>query len=260
MVIVDSHIHFGIGNPVMVFDETAEGYLTQSDFTGCTYMVQSFMEMLDKRPCLDNIDERCQELYEQSGKRVFSLLVFNPNYAKECLEIIEECHDRPYIVGIKLHPSDHSVWADDEAYRSVWELADKYHLPIMSHSWALTSNPKQKYATPERFEKYIREYPNVKFIFGHSGGRVPGIKTVAELGAKYPNVHFDIAGDVYNRKLIEYLTKKAGVDRLLLASDMGWFDLSFSIGMVLGSDLTLEEKEMVLGGNAVRVFGLEELI
>ena len=257
MKIVDAHAHFGVGDGIPRFGESLEAFLEQSDKVGCTYLIQSTCISLAARPSFENLDEICKDFYERSGGRVFSFIVYNPNYMEECLEIIEKYHDRPYFVGIKIHPSDHSVWADDERYKAVWELADKYNLPIMSHTWALTSNPKQKYATPDKFERFLKEFPNVKFIFGHSGGRTAGIKVAAALGAKYKNAYFDIAGDIYNRKLIESLVAHAGADHVLIGSDIGWFDLSMPIGMVLGTDFTLEEKEMMLGGNAIRIFGLE---
>lgn len=256
MIIVDTHAHFGESDAIMRFGESPEDFLAHCDKVGCTYLIQSTAVSLSRRPSFENLNEICRDLYDRSNGRVFSYIVYNPNYAEECLKIIEKYHDRPYFVGIKIHPADHSVWADDEAYRPVWEAAEKYNLPIMSHTWALTSNPKQKYATPERFEKYIKVFPNVSFIFGHSGGRTSGIKVAAALGAKYKNTFFDLAGDVYNRKLIEYLVSHAGADRVMVASDIGWFDLSVSIGMVLGADLTLEEKELILGQNAMRVFGI----
>lgn len=259
MVIVDTHTHFGVENSIKIFDGASkEAFLAHADRVGCTYMIQSGISFLKQRPEFTDFDEKCRELYEWSNGRVVSMVVYNPIYAEECLELLDKYHDRPYIVGIKIHPSNNSVWADDESYRPVWEKADQYHLPIMAHTWSLTSNPKQKYATPDRFEKYIREYPNVNFIFGHSGGRTPGIREAAAIGAKYKNAYFDLAGDIYNRKLIEYLVSTVGADRVLLASDLGWFELSVPMGMVLGADITSEEKELILGGNAMRLFGLEE--
>ena len=257
MKIVDAHAHFGVGDGIPRFGESMEAFLEQSDKVGCTYLIQSTCASLGARASFENLDEICRDYYERSAGRVFSFIVYNPNYQEECLEIIEKYHDRPYFVGIKIHPSDHSVWADDDSYLPAWELADKYNLPIMSHTWALTSNPKQKYATPDKFERFLKEFPNVKFIFGHSGGRTAGIKVAAALGAKYKNAYFDLAGDIYNRKLIEYLVAHAGADHVLIGSDIGWFDLSMPIGMVLGTDFTLEEKEQMLGGNAIRIFGLE---
>lgn len=258
MIIVDAHAHFGVGSGVPQFAESLEAFLEHSDKVKCTYLIQAACVALAERPSFENLNELCEGYYEKSDGRVLSFLIYNPHYQKECVELIEKYHDKPYFVGIKIHPSGHYMWADDESYRPVWELADKYNLPIMSHTWALTSNPVQKYSTPERFEKYLNEYPNVKFVFGHSGGRAAGIKVAAAMGEKYKNTYFDLAGDVYDRKLVEYLVSHVGADRVLIGSDIGWFDLTMPIGMVLGADLTLEEKEYILGKTAMQLYRIEE--
>jgi predicted TIM-barrel fold metal-dependent hydrolase len=136
-------------------------------------------------------------------------------------------------------------------------VAKKYGLPILSHTWALTSNPKQKFSVPERFERFLEEYPEVNFIFGHSGGRVEGIKTAVEIGTRHKNAYYDIAGDIYDRRLIEYIAGHVGADHLLFGSDVPWFDPARQMGMVLGANLTTEEKALILGGNASRLFGIK---
>ena len=130
-------------------------------------------------------------------------------------------------------------------------------MPILSHTWALTSNPKQKFSVPERFERFLEEYPEVNFIFGHSGGRVEGIKTAVEIGTRYKNAYYDIAGDIYDRRLIEYISGHVGSDRVLFGSDIQWFDPAPQLGMILGAELSTEDKELILGGNASRLFAIK---
>ncbi len=168
--------------------------------------------------------------------------------------MIEDNYKDPTFVGIKIHPSDNGCYADDEAFRPVYEIAKKYGYPIMSHTWALTSNPKQKLAVPELFGKFIREYPEVNLIFGHSGGRVEGIKKAVEIGMQYNNVYYDTAGDIYDRRLIEYIAGHVGADHLMFATDLPWFDPASQMGMVLGAELSTREKELILGENAAKLF------
>lgn len=252
-MIIDSHAHLTDSAGVMQFDATLEGYMEHFDHIGCDYVIQVLGQAIGGN-IVDEYIEKSIELYEKTNGRVLNYFFFHPARVEESLKYIEEYHDHPAFVGIKIHPSDNSTWADDEVYRAVFEIAEKYDLPIMTHSWALTSNPKQKYATPLKFEKFVKEFPNVKFIMGHTGGRTPGIKEAVEMGTRYKNLYYDIAGDIYNRKLIEYVVKNVGADKLMIGSDIAWFDLSFPIGMVMGADITSEEKEMIVGGNAARIF------
>lgn len=259
-MIVDTHAHFGTAYSMFAFKETFDEAIQYMDDIGCDYAVQSFAgSTIDPYVDIEAFKtyvQRAIDIHEYTKGKIVNYFFFNPHIADMCAEMIDKYHDNPAFVGIKIHPSDNGVNAEDEIYRMVWERAEKYGLVIMSHTWALTSNPKQKYSTPDKFVKYIKEYPSVNFIFGHSGGRIPGIREAASIGKQYKNAYFDIGGDIYNRKLIEYLAGEVGADHVLAASDINWFDFNVQIGMIIGSDLTSEEKALILGGNAARLFGL----
>ena len=256
-MIIDTHSHFD-DLAVMSFDQSLKHHLDMMDRLGIDCLIQSLARALGRENCVnfDGYAEKCLELYERSGKRIFSYFVYTPFKSDFCIGMIEEYIGDPAFVGIKIHPADNYRYADDEAFRPVYETAKKYGCPIMSHTWALTSNPKQKYAVPERFEKFIREYPEVNLIFGHSGGRIEGIKTAAEIGERYKNVYFDIAGDIYDRALIKYIAGRVGADRLLFASDLPWFDPASQMGMVLGADISTDDKALILGENAAKLFSI----
>jgi len=257
-MIIDSHAHFA-DQSIMVPDPSLERCLFTMDKLGIDYMIQSLGKSIGhgSHANYEGHIEECDELYEKSGKRIFSYFVYNPFMSDFCIKMIEDNHNDPAFVGIKLHPAVNNLYADDEAYRPAYEAAKKYGFPIMSHTWALTSNPNQKFSVPELFEKFIREYPEVSFIFGHSGGRVNGIKTAVEIGKRNKNAYYDLAGDIYDRRLVEYIAAGVGADRLLFGSDLGWFDPASQMGMVLGADLTTEEKALILGENASRLFNIK---
>jgi predicted TIM-barrel fold metal-dependent hydrolase len=258
-MIIDSHAHFA-DKAVHIFEpDFMKLCLDTMDRLGVDYMIRSLGKALGHGPHadFDRHVEEGSEIFEESGKRVFSYFVYTPFHSDFCIKMIEENHDNPAFVGIKIHPSVNNFYADEEAFRLVYEVAKKYGFPILSHTWALTSNPNQKYSVPERFERFIREYSEVNFIFGHSGGRVEGIKKAVEIGTRYKNAYYDIAGDIYDRRLIEYICSHVGADHLLFGSDLPWFDPASQMGMVLGANLTTEEKELILGGNASKLFGIK---
>ena len=257
-MIIDTHAHFE-DRTVFLFDSSLEHCMETMDRLGIDYLVQSLAKALGpgSTPDFEGYIEECIELFERSGKRIFSYFVYNPFLSDFCIKLIEDNHENPAFVGIKIHPSDNGCYADDEAYRPVYEIAKKYGYPIMSHTWALTSNPKQKYAVPERFERFLSEYPEVNLIFGHSGGRIEGIKSAVEIGKRYKNVYYDIAGDIYDRGLIEYIVGHVGADRLLFATDLPWFDPASQMGMILGAKITAEQKALVFGENAARLFNIK---
>ncbi len=245
---------------MLLLDTKLKDYLTNMDLTGCDRIIQSLIPALKvdvNEEAHRMYGEICNALYEDSNGRILSYFVYDPRIAEVDLKTIEKYADDDAFVGIKIHPSGYNVSADDEGYRAVWEIAKELNLPIMAHTWALTSNPNQKYATPDKFVKYLEEYPEVNFIYGHSGGRTAGIIEAVEIGKAHKNAYYDMAGDVYNRRFVEYIVKNLAADRLMAASDMHWFDFSVPMGMVLGADITTEEKALILGGNAQRIFNIK---
>jgi len=252
-MVIDSHAHLTETVTVMRMGGKidVEGCMSHQKLIGCDVVIQS--AEAGEKSALEAIG-----LYEQTEGRVYSLFMYNPTKIQQSLEAMDKYCGHPAFVGVKIHPSDHSVFAEDEGYIPVWEWAKKHAMPIMSHTWAATSNPKQAYATPDRFEGFIKAYPEVDFVFGHSGGRVNGIKKAVEIGTRYKNTYYDLAGDVYNRGVIEYICKNIGADRLMIGSDVFWFDLTVPMGMVLGADISDKEKELIMGGNAARLFRIKE--
>lgn len=258
-MIIDSHTHFTTPG-VMNINPSMENMLETLDRFGIDAMISAYSPAtgFTKHSDKEGYVEVCHSFFERSNGRVYNYFCYNPAHADFFIGEIEKYHDEEYMTGIKLHSSSSEVFADDESFRPAFEAAKKYNMPVMAHTWALTSNPKQKFAVPELFEKWLAEYPDVNFIFGHSGGRINGIKKALELGEQYKNAYFDISGDVLDRRLVEIMVSRVGANKILFGSDNAWFDPSVQMGLVLGADISLEEKTLILGDNAARLFKIEE--
>jgi len=175
----------------------------------------------------------------------------------ESLNLIRKSLNQPGAVGIKIHPSFSRTYPEDVRYEPVWQLAAQYSVPIITHSWAVSDyNPLQRYSTPEHFEHYVARYPNVNLILGHAGGLYAGHLAAVDLARRYPNVFMDISGDTYSFGFIEWLVHQVGAERILFGSDAVWFDQRTQLGRVLDADITLEQKRLILGENACRLFRL----
>lgn len=256
-MIIDIHTHFGYSTEFFCPDSSWKTAMDKMDVAGCDLVINShalgWMHN-DQAGCVEN----GLRLWEQSGHRIYNYLHYDPRHAEECGRFIQQYADDPAFVGIKIHPSWHETPADDISYQQVWELADAYRLPILAHTWtASPTNPRQAFAVPQRFTAYVEKYPRVSLIMGHAGGRTGGIRIAAQIAAQYPNVYLDTAGDVYNLRLIHYLASIAGPEKILFGSDMNWFDPMAAMGMILGADISDENKALIMGGNAQRVFSFQ---
>ena len=258
--IIDGHFHIGAEAARWVDDTTWESAIALMDHLDIERAISANLYMFPYVGCQFErgvaIDA---DIYEKSNHRIYTYFGYHPAYSQQALDVIYAHKDEPQCVGIKIHPNNSRVYADDEAFRPIWECARETGLPIMSHTWdTSTYNPGQKYAFTGLFEKYIREYPEVTFIFGHCGGRYNGIKTAIDIGMRYPNAHFDIGGDIWPLGFLDELVDKIGADRIMYGSDYTMIEQRPMLGVVYGSGISNLDKEKILHHTAARVFFHEE--
>jgi aminocarboxymuconate-semialdehyde decarboxylase len=123
------------------------------------------------------------------------------------------------------------------------------------------------------FDGVVARYPNIKFLLAHGGGYLahywarmdhawrarPDCRTVIhKLPSDYlKQMYFDTV--VFDPKLLGRLIEQYGADHVLLGSDypydMGDDDPAGLLAAVNG--LAAADQALVLGGNAVRLFGLD---
>lgn len=255
-MIIDSHIHVGPMARQYVRDYSLSALLKRMDSLEITQAISTNTFALDEED-LEYGAAFGSRLYRESGGRILSYHYYHPGKQALSLHVMERYLDDPAYVGIKIHPSWTYTPADDESYRPVWEFAAHHQLPILSHTWDLSpTNPKQAFAFPSRFEPFVREYPDVQLILAHCGGRLNGIRAAVELGKAYPNVLFDIAGDIWPNGFLEYAASQVGTGRILYGSDYTMMDQQIMLGVVIGAGLPASEKEKILYANAKRVFRL----
>ena len=253
-MIVDVHCHLGC-SPQFRFPDTSVGtMLRMMDCLGIERAVCCHMAFLHGEPAL-GLRESIHA-YRESDARLLLYTLFDPNQS-DSIDFVHECLDREGFVGVKIHPSFHGCYADDDRYESAWRLAAQRRIPILTHSWDISEqNPAQEYSFPSRFEKFVAMYPDTTLILGHAGGRYGGHVAAADLASRYPHVFLDLAGDCYTLGLVEYLVEHAGANKILFGSDLTWIDPRTQLGMILDANISMEAKRQILATNAARIFPL----
>jgi len=254
-MIVDSHIHTGMTVSGPCIDPSTEAVLSLMDHLGIDLAISTNHPLLAGR--LQKGLDDALDAYRMSEGRILSYAFFDPHFPEEDLDWVRQCLSHKPFVGIKIHPRRAEIYPDDERWDPVWRLASELQVPLLAHTWWVSDyNPGQRFCTPDRFEHYVKTYPEVDLILGHAGGRFEGHRAAAKLTRSYANVFLDLSGDSYSFGLVEWFVQQAGADRILFGSDVTLIDVRTVMGRVLDADIPAEAKAMILGQNALRLFRL----
>lgn len=171
----------------------------------------------------------------------------NPNY-DSFLKDFYYCLDSCCFKGIKLHPIQNMLPFDHPLYCEVYGAAAKKAMPVLLHTWGTDDMHKM--------EVLAARFPDTTFIIGHSGGEVDALVKAADAASKFDNLYLDTACSYTWYGTLGMMVKKAGARKVLFGSDAVWNCTAAAIGRVAYADITEEDKKLILGENARRIYNL----
>ena len=154
--------------------------------------------------------------------------------------------------GVKIHPSLSRVRISDEGFAPILELAHRRGLVVLVHCGRWQEIASYRFAV-----EAATRYPGAKFLLAHAGGDTPPLATsAAELVAEkcVDNVWFEFSG-LREFWVIERNVSLLGAERYLMGSDYALAHPLMYIGAVAGMKLSEEQKDRILSGNALALFG-----
>ena len=179
--------------------------------------------------------------------RFYGFLAPNPNRDDFQSELAKYAENALF-VGIKLHPTEHGKDFLCKEYRYAYAFAANRDLPILLHTWGVEDIV--------RFHEIANLYPHTIFVLGHSGGEEAAVKEAICVAAGHENVYLDTACSYVWQGALEAMVRGATARKILYGSDAYWNSMEAAIGRVALADLPEEDKWMILGGNAKRIYRL----
>jgi uncharacterized protein len=136
------------------------------------------------------------------------------------------------VAGIKIHPPMQRIHADAEESMAIYQVCDRLGLPVLFHTGRAGIEPKasRKYALMKHFEAPVREFPNMRFVFGHAGCRMDADDAL-EIAKKNPNVWLEISGQGLDH--LQKMKQEFDGDRILYGTDWPYYPLSIGLAKVL---------------------------
>jgi uncharacterized protein len=108
--------------------------------------------------------------------------------------------------------------------------------------------------------RFVQAHPRVRIVLAHWGGGLPFYALMPEVRAALGNVWFDTAATtlLYSPAIYRQTIELVGVDRILFGSDFPLLGPRRQLRALDEAPLSREERAAIAGGNAARLFGLQE--
>lgn len=218
-MIIDTHVHIG---KILKFDMPKEMVLESMgkyniDFSLVSTINSSevdFKQNLIPKELQRGQVEANQDVinfaYENKNK-IGVLLWVKPNtegVTKEFEQLIID--NRKVVYGIKIHPFHSKVGFDDPRVEEYIKLAEKYKLPMVSHT------AEDECSKPQKVYNMALKYPNVKFVMVHMGLGTDNEQAI-NLIARLPNLYGDTTW--VDPKSAIKMIKVCGEEKLLFGTD-----------------------------------------
>lgn len=267
-MIIDTHVHVWpdkIAAKVIDRLQAVLGHEVMSDGTIAGLLEQMQAAGIDKSAVLGVaevprlVTATNDWLMTADDPRIIRFGTVHPDFEDYRSEV--ERLRRAGFAGIKFHSLFQPVRPDDERILRICEAMGE-DLIALFHTGAgsreAMDHPDQILATPERIARVIEIFPKLKVIAAHFGGHFLLEESKRHLVGK--NLYFDTSWvptlATMDAEEAAAVIRQHGADKVLFASDCPFGSPRRELEAFLRLPLSPEERDLVLGRNAARLFGL----
>ncbi|HYE59139.1 MAG TPA: amidohydrolase family protein, partial [Rhodothermales bacterium] len=150
--------------------------------------------------------------------------------------------------GLKPYQPRHGLPYNDPLYDPWYRRANELGCFVKLHQTAIGDR------FYEEIEAVATKYPNLSLMLAHSGWTWEVARARAAFAKRFPQVYLDLTFTSVLHGVVEYFCEEGLEDRVLFTTDAPMRDAIQQFGWVVYADITEEQKEKILGRNALRMF------
>lgn len=232
----------------------------------------------------------------RSGGRLIPLAVVPPYGRPENLAELRRCHDELGMTALQVSAHYGNAYLDDARFAGFWEAVNELGMTVYVHhtpvpveyqSFYEYNNVRRSYGrivdqglaiNRELFGGFFDRYPNIRLVHSMLGGAYMALvsimfphraqnETVSRFQSDNARVAWQFRENIYyemshaqpwGKETLEYAIRTLGADHIVFGSSYPvrkeW--LVDGVAFVQGLDISAEDKALILGGNAARLYGV----
>jgi len=203
----------------------------------------------------------CDIAQKHPGLAPFIAADVNAFESSVCAQHVRDMVEDYGAAGVKLHGAFQGFDMSDERLWPVYETCQELAIPIIAHSGP--DHDHKGFAEPRAFANMLKAFPHLRMVVAHLGGAA--WKQTLEIAQTFPNAYFDCCEIIEwtnsthgpTDEQLAQMIIDIGPERVMMGSDFPWYDLDHSIDRVFSLPLlSQEQKERIIGANAVDILGL----
>jgi predicted TIM-barrel fold metal-dependent hydrolase len=177
---------------------------------------------------------------------LYAYVTVNPRYLDLSQCEIEAYRDHPGFVGFKVHTSYSATGMGEPRMADLFALLEGHVKPLLIHTWGA--------GAVHSLAGLAQRHPRLPVVVAHAGG--DAWREAIEAARQVPTLYLDFALSSPERGRIERAIAALGPERVMFGSDATLFDPLYMLSCFAEADIADEDRLLVMGGNALRVFGL----
>ncbi len=203
-------------------------------------------------------------LLESAARHPGRLVPFcsvNPAWGEEALREVERCA-RLGARGVgELHPDTQGFdLSSAEVMDPFMGVLRDNRLLLLTHASEPVGHqyPGKGSITPPVLMKFVEQYQDIPIVCAHWGGGLPFYNLMPEVHSALANVYFDTAASpfLYRASIFSAVPRLARPGSILFGSDYPLVKPGRIIRQIRGASLPKHDKEAILGGNAMKLLGI----
>lgn len=233
--VIDFHCHLGTSSEYYYIPHNSpDEVVSYMDRFGIDHIITFAITVTTDPAPGNNLQYIAAQKYPQ---RMSALTLLHAKFPQDWKVILRE----GYKQGSRGIGELLSVYQGVDESRIDWSEAFEYagdkNWVVLNHDWS----------TPERLEYWAKKFPEIIFIIGHAS------TAYSKVVQNYENVYqctcASFAFAVSTRDMVNSMP----VEKIIYGSDALDLDFGTGIGPIVFADITEEEKELILGRNALSI-------